>query len=107
MKQNKKTFIISYLIFISLIIIFFITFTILGNIERKGYLSNFNHILENKYYFQLKFESNIFKNNQIYKVTPNTNEMPNHVTNIRWSGSFYGNLVLDDNSIQLKENDKI
>ncbi|WP_297296675.1 hypothetical protein [uncultured Brachyspira sp.] len=107
MKQNKKTFIISYLIFISLIIIFFITFTILGNIERKGYLSNFNHILENKYYFQLKFESSIFKNNQIYRVTPNTNEMPNHVTNIRWSGSFYGNLVLDDNSIQLKENDKI
>ena len=107
MKQNKKTFTISYLIFISLIIIFFITFTILGNIERKGYLSNFNHILENKYYFQLKFESSIFKNNQIYRVTPNTNEMPNHVTNIRWSGSFYGNLVLDDNSIQLKENDKI
>ncbi|MEI0562979.1 hypothetical protein [Brachyspira pulli] len=107
MKQNKKTFIISYLIFISLIIIFFITFTILGNIERKGYLSNFNHILENKYYFQLKFESNIFKNNQIYRVTPNTNEMPNHVTNIRWSGSFYGNLVIDDNNIQLKENDKI
>ena len=33
--------------------------------------------------------------------------MPDNVTNIRWSGSYYGNLVLGDSSIQLKENDKI
>ena len=107
MKQSKKTFILSYLIFISAIILFIVIFSILGNIERTGYLSNFNHILENKYYFTLKFESNIFKNNKIYRVYPNTNEMPDNVTNIRWSGSYYGNLVLDDSSIQLKENDKI
>ncbi|MEI0492544.1 hypothetical protein R4J17_08870 [Brachyspira intermedia] len=107
MKQNKRTFLLSYLVFISAIILFIVIFSILGSIERKGYLSNFNHILENKYYFTLKFESNIFKNNKIYRVYPNTNEMPDNVTNIRWSGSYYGNLVLGDSSIQLKENDKI
>ena len=107
MKQNKITFLLSYLIFISAIILFIVIFSILGSIERKGYLSNFNHILENKYYFTLKFESNIFKNNKIYRVYPNTNEMSDNVTNIRWSGSYYGNLVLGDSSIQLKENDKI
>ena len=107
MKQNKKIFLLSYLIFISAIILFIVIFSILGSIERIGYLSNFNHILENKYYFTLKFESSIFKNNKIYRVYPNTNEMPDNVTNIRWSGSYYGNLVLGDSSIQLKENDKI
>ena len=107
MKQNKKTFLLSYLIFISMIIIFVIVTSILGNIERKGYLSNFNHILENKYYFTLKFYSSIFKNNKIYRVYPNTNEMPNNVTNIKWSGSYYGNLVLDNDSIQLKKYNKI
>ena len=107
MKQRKKTFILSYLTFI--IIIFFIIsiLIILGNIQRIGYLSNFNHILENKYYFRLEFESNVFKNNKIYTVCPNTNEMPKNVTNIRWTGTYYGNLVLDDNSIQLNKNDKI
>ena len=105
--MNKKIFIFSYLAFIIAILITVLVFTILGNVQRVGYLSSFKHIIENKYYFQLKFESNIFKNNQIYRVTPNTNEMPSNVTNIKWSGSFYGNLVLDDNSIQLKENDKI
>ncbi|MEI0558887.1 hypothetical protein [Brachyspira intermedia] len=107
MKQNKKTFLLSYLVFISAIILFIVIFSILGSVERVGYLSNFNHILENKYYFTLKFESSIFKNNKIYRVYPNTNEMPDNVTNIRWSGSYYGNLVLGDSSIQLKENDKI
>ncbi len=107
MKQNKRTFLLSYLVFISAIILFIVIFSILGSIERVGYLSNFNHILENKYYFTLKFESSIFKNNKIYRVYPNTNEMPDNVTNIRWSGSYYGNLVLGDSSIQLKENDKI
>ena len=100
MKQNKKIFLLSYIIFISSIVIFIIIFSLLGNIERKGYLSNFNHILENKYYFTLKFESKFFKNNQIYRVYPSTNEMPNNVTNIRWSGSYYGNLVLDNDNIQ-------
>ncbi|MDO6994297.1 hypothetical protein Q5M87_09790 [Brachyspira innocens] len=107
MKQNKKIFLLSYIIFILSIVIFIIIFSLLGNIEREGYLSNFNHILENKYYFTLKFESKFFKNNQIYRVYPNTNEMPDNVTNIRWSGSYYGNLVLDNDNIQLKENDKI
>ncbi|CRF31368.1 hypothetical protein BRSU_0053 [Brachyspira suanatina] len=107
MKQNKKIFLLSYLVFISAIILFIVIFSILGSIERVGYLSNFNHILENKYYFTLKFNSSIFKNNKIYRVYPNTNEMPDNVTNIRWSGSYYGNLVLGDSSIQLKENDKI
>ena len=107
MKQNKRTFLLSYLVFISAIILFIVIFSILGSIERVGYLSNFNHILKNKYYFTLKFESSIFKNNKIYRVYPNTNEMPDNVTNIRWSGSYYGNLVLGDSSIQLKENDKI
>lgn len=107
MKQNKRTFLLSYLVFISAIILFIVIFSILGSVERVGYLSNFNHILENKYYFTLKFESSIFKNNKIYRVYPNTNEMPDNVTNIRWSGSYYGNLVLGDSSIQLKENDKI
>ncbi|WP_157154588.1 hypothetical protein [Brachyspira murdochii] len=107
MKQNKKVFLLSYIIFILVLSIFIIIFSLLGNIERKGYLSNFNHIIENKYYFTLKFESKFFKNNKIYRVYPNTNEMPNNVTNIRWSGSYYGNLVLDNDNIQLKENDKI
>lgn len=107
MKQNKKIFLLSYIIFISALVIFIIIFSLLGNMERKGYLSNFNHIIENKYYFTLKFESKFFKNNQIYKVYPNTNEMPDDVANIIWSGSYYGNLVFDNDNIQLKENDKI
>ncbi|TVL62079.1 hypothetical protein A9X86_07070 [Brachyspira hyodysenteriae] len=107
MKENKRTFLLSYLVFISAIILFIVISSILGNIERVGYLSNFNHILENKYYFTLKFNSSIFKNNKIYRVYPNTNEMPDNVTNIKWSGSYYGNLVLGDSNIQLKENDKI
>ena len=107
MKKNKKIFLLSYLILISAVIVFIIIFSILGNIERRGYLSNFNHIVENKYYFTLKFNSSVFRNNNIYRVYPNTNEIPDNVTNIRWSGSYYGNLVLDDGSLQLKENDKI
>ncbi|WP_300370090.1 hypothetical protein [Brachyspira sp.] len=105
--MKKSKFLLSYLIFISTIIIFVIAFSIFGNIERKGYLTNFNHIIENKYYFTLNFKSSVFKNNKIYKVYPNTNQMPNNVTNIKWSGSYYGNLIIDDDSIQLKEDDKI
>ncbi|MDA1470024.1 hypothetical protein OGZ02_14610 [Brachyspira hyodysenteriae] len=33
--------------------------------------------------------------------------MPDNVANIIWSGSYYGNLVPDNDHIQLKENDKI
>ncbi|WP_300716635.1 hypothetical protein [uncultured Brachyspira sp.] len=33
--------------------------------------------------------------------------MPNNVINIKWSGSYYGNLVLDNSNIQLKENERI
>ena len=107
MKQNKKIFIFSYSALIIIIILSVAILSMLGNIQRIGYLSDFDHILENKYYFKLKFDSKIFKNNKIYTVCPNTNEMPENVTNIRWSGTYYGNLVIGDSSIQLNKNDKI
>ncbi|WP_028331033.1 hypothetical protein [Brachyspira alvinipulli] len=107
MKQNKKIFIFSYSALIVIIILFTAILSMLGNIQRIGYLSDFDHILENKYYFKLKFDSKIFKNNKIYTVYPNTNEMPKNVTNIKWSGTYYGNLVIGDSSIQLNKNDKI
>ena len=107
MKQNRKIFIFSYSALIIIIILSAAILSMLGNIQRIGYLSDFDHILENKYYFKLKFDSKIFKNNKIYTVCPNTNEMPENVTNIRWSGTYYGNLVIGDSSIQLNKNDKI
>ncbi|WP_295160225.1 hypothetical protein [uncultured Brachyspira sp.] len=107
MRKNKKTFLLFYAVLISASALFIIIFSLLGNIERKGYLSDFNHILENKYYFILKSDSNFFKNNKIYKMYPNTNEMPDNVSDIKWSGSYYGNLIISDADTELKENDKI
>lgn len=107
MNYNLKRFLFIYFIFIIIVFIIVTAFIILGNVYRIGYLSNFDHILENKYYFTMKFKSNIFKNNKIYNIFPNTNEMPKNVTNIKWIGTYYGNLFLDDDSTFLKKDDKI
>ena len=97
MKLNKKTFLLSYFILISVIIFFVIITSILGNINRKSYITNFKNIVENKYSFTLKYKSNIFKNNKIYKVQPNTNQIIENIISIKFNdGSSFGTLITDE-----------
>ena len=105
MKLNKKTFLLSYFIFISIIIFIIIIASIFGNIKRKSYITNFKNIVENKYSFTLKYKSKFFANNKIYKLYPNTNQIIENIISIKFNnGSSSGTLITDKS---LDVNDKI
>ena len=65
------------------IVIIIVILSILGNIERKGYLSELNKINENGdynvYKGRIKYYSLVFRNNDLYGVYLNTNELPRYI----------------------------
>lgn len=98
---------IKYLIFSSCFMLAFILIVlhILGNIERKGYLGDFN-INENgtlnlkntglySYTFRIKYYSKVFKNSDIYGVYPTLENVPQCINEIKFdeSGSPFGSLI--------------
>ena len=100
--QNKKFFLV-YLIVILVLVLSFIILYILGNIERKGYLSEFKQNIENNYGFRISYYSKIFRHGDIYGVYPIVKEKPEYIIRINFdgNGSPFGNLLskkeLDNN----------
>ena len=68
--QNKKFFLV-YLIVILVVFLSLISLSILGNIERTGYLTGFNKILDNYYSCRINYYGDkVFRNSDIYGVYP-------------------------------------
>ena len=100
---NKYKILRGYNIFFVILTIIFILLLSLGNIEKKGYLSDFSfERFEEKnisYHFKLFYYSKIFKHNDIYEVKVDTNKLNNDsIIYIKFddNGSPYGNIVLND-----------
>ena len=67
---NKK-FLITYSIIIPLIFLALILLSILGNIERTGYLSNFEKMFDNYYSCKMNYYNNkVFRHSDIFGVYP-------------------------------------
>ncbi|MEI0489872.1 hypothetical protein [Brachyspira pulli] len=106
MSRKKIYFFISsiFVIFILLIL------SILGNIERTGYLTNFmlinNNNDEYSYSFRISYYSEIFKNSDIYGVYPNLDNLESYIKSINMNeqGSPFGSLI---STKELKYDDKI
>ena len=100
---NKHKILRIYNIFFVILTIVFIALLSLGNIEKKGYLSDFSFERfeeENiSYHFKLFYYSKIFKHNDIYGVKVDTNKLNNDsIIDIKFedNGSPYGNIILKD-----------
>lgn len=65
--KNKKNFFI-YILPIPFILILVITFSILGNIKRIGYLNEITLITNNTYSFRISYYDKVFRNSDIYDV---------------------------------------
>ena len=63
--QKNKKFIIVYSIVVFVIALALITLSLLGNIEREGYLSEFSYN-GYVYSFKINYYDKIFKNSDIY-----------------------------------------
>ena len=63
--SKNKTFFIIYFLIISIVILTISILSILGNIERKGYLSEFIYNGQG-YSFKVNYYSKIFRNSDIY-----------------------------------------
>lgn len=101
--KNKLYKYIIITIIISILIL--IPLSIIGNLKRTAYISDFKNIVENKYSFSFKYKSKIFKNNKIYEIQPNTNQTIKDVISIKFkNGSSFGTLITDK---KLNANDKI
>ena len=93
---------IKYGIGIVLIIIIIILMSLMANIERQGYLSEFDLVEiyndNNIYDARIKYNSSIFRNSDIFSVYVNTNKLPDNIILIpQESGSpFYQILVSKD-----------
>ena len=108
MKKSKiLCFSISLIIFAS-----FITLSLLGGVERKGYLSEFN--LSDKinneylyvYHIRIKYYDKVFKHSDIYGVYPKSTNLPEYVESIDWdeNGSPFGIIT---SKREITEKDKI
>lgn len=104
--KNKK-FIIIYSIVISVILVSLIVLSLLGNIERTGYLSEFDKILDNYYNCKINYYNNkIFRHSDIYGVYPYfKNQTRNIFTAKDDNGTPFATLSSDNN--ELKPDDKI
>lgn len=105
-KLHNKFF---YLILI--IILLFVILSILGGIDRKGYLTNFAFIEKNdaneySYSFRISYYSKVFRNSDIYEVYPDLNNLPDYIKTIKLDkkGSPFGTLT---STKELKYDDKI
>ena len=100
---NKNKILKCYNVFFVILTIIFILLLSLGNIEKKGYLSDFSFERfeeENiSYHFKLFYYSKIFRHNDIYGVKVDKNKLNNDsIIDIKFedNGSPYGNIVLND-----------
>ena len=98
-----------YLILIMVLI--FVVLSILGSIDRKGYLTNFGFIGTNDtdeylYSFRISYYSKVFRNSDIYDVYPDLNNLPDYIKTIKIDkkGSPFGTLT---STKELKYDDKI
>ena len=103
--QNKKFFLV-YLIVILVLFLSLISLSILGSIEREGYLSQFKQNIENNYGFKISYYSKIFRHGDIYGVYPIVKEKPEYIIKINFdgNGSPFGNLL---SKKELDNNDRI
>ena len=95
--KNKKTFLI-YIIPIIFISILVIIFTILGSVNRIGYLTNIKYIENNIYSFRISYYDEVFRNSDIYGVyidIEKTINYNNFIKNIKIEekGSPFGTLI--------------
>ena len=103
--QNRKFFLV-YLIVILVVSISLILLSILGNIERIGYLSEFKQNNENNYGFRISYYSKIFRHGDIYGVYAYFHTKPEYIREIEYqkNGSPFGVLISEKN---LSYDDKI
>ena len=102
---NKKFFRI-YFILILLIFLFLSSFSILGNIERTGYLSNFEKSSNNYYFCKMHYYNNkVFRHSDIFGVHPYFNYDTDYIFKSNDDkGTPFSTLVSYDD---LKYDDKI
>ena len=98
---NKYKILRGYNIFFVILTIIFILLLSLGNIDRKGYLGDFEKLEEENisYHFKLFYYNKIFKHNDIYGVKVDINKLNNDsIIDIKFedNGSPYGNIILND-----------
>lgn len=112
---NNKYIILKYTaITLSFFILLILILHFLGrNIDRDGYISDFqlnkSQSYSNNYTFnfKVKYNSKIFRNSDIYEVYPYLNNLPNYIKNIKMNdnmGTPFGTLI---STKELKFNDKI
>ena len=103
--KNKK-FLIIYSILILLIFLSLSLLFILGNIERTGYLSNFEKIFDNYYSCKMNYYNNkVFRHSDIFGVYPYFNSNTDYIFNSKDNkGSPFSTLVSYNN---LQFDDKI
>ena len=96
-KQNNKFFFI-YLIVILVVLLSLISLSILGNIERIGYLTEFSYNGDT-YNFKINYYDKIFKNNDIYGVHAYFYNQPEYIKKIEYQkeGSPFGILYSEKN----------
>ena len=105
--QKHKKFIIIYCIVVSVILLTLMSLSLLGNIERTGYLSDFYKILDNYYNCKMNYYNNkVFRHSDLYGVYPYfTNKTSNIFSAKDDKGNPFGTLTYTDNG--LKHDDKV
>ena len=95
--SNKK-FMYIYFIIISAVILTLLILFILGNIERKCYLSEFTYNGE-AYNFKINYYNKIFRHNDIYGVYAYFYNQPKYIKEIEYQegGSPFGSLYSENN----------
>ncbi len=95
---QKKKFFLVYLIVILAVVSSLISLSILGSIERTGYLTGFNKILDNYYACRINYYSSIFRNSDIYGVYPNLeNDNFKYISDDYIGGSPFGTIIINKN----------
>ncbi|WP_304353549.1 hypothetical protein [Brachyspira innocens] len=100
--QNKKFFLV-YLIVILAVVLSLISLSILGSIERTGYLTGFNKILDNYYACRINYYSSIFRNSDIYGVYPYFTNNYTYTPGNEY-GTPFGSAFINK---ELKDNDRV
>lgn len=94
--MNKRIGLILYIIFALLLITTVVIFSILGNKEREGYISDFNFVenIDNEYVYHIRikyYDEKVFRNSEIFGV------YAKDIENVRWDGggSPFGIFISD------------
>ena len=103
--QNNKKFIYIYSIILSVIVISLLVLSLLGNIERTAYLSEFHQVSNNNYDCKINYYGNkVFRHSDIYGVYPYFKQETEYEIIEENLGRPFISLISDKD---LKENDKI